>query len=247
MLALLESAGRFGLFTGRGLAATIAALGRPGEVGRQLYRILIGALPLGLITGLALGVVVWLHLNGVVPKELARTVPEYLALAVALEFAPLGAGLVVAGRTGASIGAELGTMRLTEQVDALESMGLASTRYLVGPRALAAMIALPMLTIYLAVFALGSSYLAEMLGGTMYPTQYRLALMAGLGQAPLVLATLKTVVFGYLIAIAGCWSGLSAPAGSEGVGVAATRGVVLSIMLVLSSDVLLVKLIQRWG
>jgi phospholipid/cholesterol/gamma-HCH transport system permease protein len=126
-------------------------------------------------------------------------------------------------------------------------MGLSAVRYLVGPRALAAMIALPILTIYLAVFALGSSFLAEMLGGHLYPTQYRHAIVEGLQQAPLVLATLKTVVFGYLIAIAGCWCGLHAPPGAEGVGVAATRGVVLSIMLVLSSDVLLVKMIQRWG
>ena len=130
-------------------------------------------MPLGFVAGVALGVVVWLHLNGIVSTSLARKVPEYLALVVALEFAPLGAGLVVAGRTGASFAAELSTMRLTEQIDALESMGLSATRMTRHPRVLAAMIALPILTIYLGVFALGSSFLAEMIGGSMYATQYQ--------------------------------------------------------------------------
>ena len=192
------------------------------------------------------GVVVWMHLNGVVEPALAHKVPEYLALVVALEFAPLGAGMVVAGRCGASLGAELSSMRLTEQVDALEAMGLSSMRYLVGPRTMAAMIALPLLTIYLAIFALGSSFVAEMAGGRMYASQYHLAVERGLGQAHFVLATLKTVAFGYLIAVAGCWHGLHAPPGAEGVGRAATRGVVLAIQLVLASNVILVKLIQMW-
>ena len=244
MRTALEAIGRFGNFAQAALAATLLAPSRPAEIARHLYGILIGALPLGFVAGVALGVVVWLHLNGVVPANLAGKVPEYLALIVALEFAPLGAGLVVAGRTGASFAAELSTMRLTEQIDALESMGLSATRYLVGPRVLAAMIALPILTIYLGVFALGSSFLAEMVGGAMYATQYQLALRTGLEQAPLVLATAKTIVFGVLIALAGCWCGLSAPAGAEGVGIAATRGVVLSIMLVLASDVVLVRIVQ---
>ena len=244
MFRALEAIGRFGAFAVAALAATVRAPARPAVVARHLHEILIGALPLGFVAGVALGVVVWLHLNGVVSTSFANKVPEYLALVVALEFAPLGAGLVVAGRTGASFAAELSTMRLTEQVDALEAMGLSANHYLVGPRVLAAMIALPILTIYLGVFAIGSSFLAEMIGGSMYATQYQQALRAGLEQAPLVLATAKTIVFGALIAMAGCWCGLSAPAGAEGVGIAATRGVVLSIRLVLASDVVLVRLVQ---
>jgi phospholipid/cholesterol/gamma-HCH transport system permease protein len=246
MVSNLESFGRFLAFAAAAFVAAIQSLRRPGDVGRQLYLILIGSLPLGFIAGVALGVVVWLHLNGVVDRSFAAKVPEYLALVVALEFAPLGAGMVVAGRCGASLGAELSSMRLTEQIDALEAMGLSSMRYLVGPRTLAAIIALPLLTIYLAVFALGSSFLAEMAGGSMYASQYQMALERGLGQARVVPATLKTIVFGYLIAVAGCWHGLHAPSGAEGVGKAATRGVVLAIQFVLASNVLLVKLIQIW-
>jgi len=116
LLATLESCGRFTHFAGRSLVAAVQSLWTPREFFRQLHVVLIGALPLGLVAGFALGVVVWIHLHGVVERPYIHKVPEYLALAVVLEFAPLGAGLVVAGRSGASLGAELGCMRLTERL-----------------------------------------------------------------------------------------------------------------------------------
>src|SRR5687767_14257972 len=160
----LEHAGRYAHFAAVSLPATLLAWRRPGELLHQLNHILLGALPLGFVAGMALGFVVWIHLNDVIQTHLRPLVPEYLALAVVLEFAPLGAGLIVAGRSGASLGAELGSMRLTEQIDALESMGLSPFAYLIGPRVLAAMIALPLLTILMAYIAISSSYFAEMLG-----------------------------------------------------------------------------------
>src|SRR6202040_2672024 len=139
----------------------------PRECLRQLHGILLGALPLGLVAGSALGIVVWIHLHGVVESHLRDKVPEYLALAVVLEFAPLGAGLIVAGRSGASLGAELGSMRLTEQIDALEVLGLSPWRQLVGPRVLACILALPLLTVFMASVALLGGYFAEAVGGRM--------------------------------------------------------------------------------
>jgi phospholipid/cholesterol/gamma-HCH transport system permease protein len=240
----LETCGRFAYFAVRSFAAALAALGRPGDFLRQLYIVLLGALPLGLVAGLTLGVVVWIHLHGVVERAYIHKVPEYLALAVVLEFAPLGAGLVVAGRSGAGLGAELGSMRLTEQIDALEVLGLSPMRKLVGPRVLACMIALPILTLYMAFIALAGSFLAEMLGGSLSWTQYEGDLLRGLGQAKGVPAALKTSVFGFLIAVTGCYFGMNASGGTEGVGQAATRGVVVATLLVLTSNVVLVKLIQ---
>jgi phospholipid/cholesterol/gamma-HCH transport system permease protein len=92
--------------------------------------------------------------------------------------------------------------------------------------------------------ALGSSALAELMGGSLSWTQYHTAMLRGLVQAPVIAATLKTVIFGLLIAVAGCWHGLNAPPGAEGVGVAATRGVVWATLFVLLSNVVLVKVIQ---
>jgi phospholipid/cholesterol/gamma-HCH transport system permease protein len=243
-LSILESLGRAAHFAARAFVAGLASSAHPKIWCRQLYDVLAGAAPLGVVAGAALGAVVWLHLHGAVESQYQHKVPEYLALAVVLEFAPLGAGLVVAGRSGASLGAEFSSMRLTEQLDALETMGLSPLRYLIGPRVLACMIALPLLTILIAFTAVGSSVVSEMIGGSLSWTQYQMALLRGLMNAPVITATLKTIVFGYLIAVAGCWSGLNAPAGAEGVGIAATRGVVGATLLVLMSNVALVKVIQ---
>jgi phospholipid/cholesterol/gamma-HCH transport system permease protein len=247
MLTPLEHFGRFTYFALTALPAALLAWRRPADLWRQLYLIWFGAIPLGLIAGLALGFVTWIHLHGVVEPMVREKVPEYVALAVVLEFAPLGAGLILAGRSGASLGAELGSMRLSEQIDALEVLGLSPLTQLVGPRVLAAMITLPLLTILMAYIAIGSSFLAEMLGGAMYWTQYQNAVLHGLASIPMakiILSTLKTVVFGYLVAITGCYFGMAATGGTEGVGRAATRGVVVSIFLVLIANVFLVKLIE---
>jgi phospholipid/cholesterol/gamma-HCH transport system permease protein len=241
---VLATVGRYAEFAWRALPAALLAWRRPDECLRQLHNILLGALPLGLVAGVSLGVVVWLHMHGVVSPELRHKVPEFLALGVVLEFAPLGAGLIVAGRSGASLGAELGSMRITEQLDALEALGQSPRQQLVGPRVLAAMLTLPLLTIYMGAFALGSSMGAELLGGTLSLTQYQNDLLRGLARAHVVLATLKTVVFGYLIGVTGCYFGMQASGGTEGVGHAATQGVVYSILLVLLSNVVLVKVIQ---
>src|SRR5437762_11156421 len=130
----LESLGRFADFSLRALPATVAAFRRPGELLRQLHRIYLGALPLGIVSGLALGVVIWMHLHGVLLRlgpGYTQLLPQALALAVTLEFAPIGAGFIVAGRSGASLGAELGSMRLSEQIDALEVLGLSPLHQLV--------------------------------------------------------------------------------------------------------------------
>src|SRR5438034_2934615 len=119
-LSILESLGRAAHFAARAFVAALASSVRPKIWGRQLYDGLAGAAPLGLVAGATLGAVVWLHLHGAVAPEYQGRVPEFLALGVVLEFAPLGAGLVVAGRSGASLAAEFSSMRLTEQLDALE-------------------------------------------------------------------------------------------------------------------------------
>ena len=118
----------------------MAAFGRPAVWAGQLYHVLAGAVPLGLVAGggarrRGLAASARRRRRG----SISSTVPEFLALGVVLEFAPLGAGLVVAGRSGASLAAELSTMRLTEQLDALETMGAAAAEHLVGPRVLACM------------------------------------------------------------------------------------------------------------
>src|SRR3954454_19290934 len=158
MFTFLESIGQYAAFAVRALIATPLAVTRPREAMRQFYAVLTGSLPLAIVAGLAIGVVLWMHLRGVLERfgghEAVQYLPTAVALAVTLEFAPIGAGLIVAGRSGASLGAELGSMRLTEQIDALEVLGFSPMRELVGPRVLACVLTLPILTVFMDYLAL---------------------------------------------------------------------------------------------
>jgi phospholipid/cholesterol/gamma-HCH transport system permease protein len=245
----LELVGRFVHFALRVFFALPRACLRPGPVLVQLHNVLLGAMPLGLAAGLAVGAVVWMHLRATVaafagPSEVV-ILPRFLALAVVLELAPIIAGLMVAGRSGASLGAELGSMRLTEQIDALEVLGRSPLRELVAPRVLACILALPLLTVLIAYLGILSGFLAEMAGsGSLSWTQYQQACLQDLTLRRAIPATLKTMVFGYLIGVTGCYFGMNAQGGTEGVGQAATRSVVVSIFLVLVANVVLVRAIQ---
>lgn len=245
--SLLEWFGRLTAFAGRAVPATVGAVPRPGEWSRPLYAVLIGGLPLAAITGLALGVVIWLHTRDVLARTGTGAVeylPTFLAAAVLLELAPVGAGLIVAARTGASLGAELASMRVSEQVDALELLGVSPVRRLVGPRVLACVLAVPLLHILIAATALGSGFVAEQVTGSTTLLKYDNAALRELVLEDVVPAGLKTLAFGLVVGVTGCFIGLNAREGSEGVGRAATDSVVACCLLVLATDVLLVLLIK---
>jgi phospholipid/cholesterol/gamma-HCH transport system permease protein len=241
----LSAIGDFAHFAGRAFVAAVGAVSKPAVWSQQLYSVLIGALPLATVAGIALGTVIWMQTHA----ALARTgaveyLPTVLAVAVLLELAPIGAGLIVAARTGASLGAELGAMKLGEQLDALELLGLPPMRVLVGPRVLACVLALPLLHIYIAALALLSGFVAENVVGHTNWLRFQTASLKELYPQDVIPAALKTTVFGFLIGVAGCYYGMWAEGGTEGVGRAATAGVVASCLLVLAADVLLVGLIQ---
>jgi phospholipid/cholesterol/gamma-HCH transport system permease protein len=207
----------------------------------------VGALPLALVTGLALGVVIWLHTRDVLARSgtgAVELLPTVLAAAVLLELAPIGAGLILAARTGASLGAELAAMKVSEQLDALCLLGVSPLRRLVGPRVVAAILAVPLLHIIIASTAILSGYLAELATGQTTLLKYQSAVLRELYLADVLPATLKTLVFGWVVGVVGCYIGLTAGDGSEGVGQAATDSVVLCSLFVLIADVLLVSLIK---
>jgi phospholipid/cholesterol/gamma-HCH transport system permease protein len=239
--------GRWTAFAACAAVATLAAVGRPGLWVRPFYGVLVGGLPLAAVAGLALGVVIWVHTRGVLARtspDAVEYLPTVLAAAVLLELGPIGAGLIVASRTGASLGAELASMRLGEQVDALELLGVSPLRRLVGPRVLACVLATPLLHVIIAVLAIGSGFAAEAVAGHTTWLKYEHAVLQELGLLDVLPAGVKTLVFGALVGVTGCFLGLSAHGGSEGVGRAATDSVVASILLVLAADVFLVGLIR---
>lgn len=243
-LARVGNLTRFGL---RAAPAAVRAAVRPGWWVKPLYEMVVGALPLAVVTGVALGVVIWLHTRDVLARTGTGAVeylPTFLAAAVLLELAPVGAGLIVAARTGASLGAELASMRVGEQIEALELLGVSPVRRLVGPRVLACVLAVPVLHVLIASVALASGYVAESAAGQTTLLKYDTASSRELYLNDVVPAALKTLAFGLVVGVTGCFVGLSAEGGSEGVGRAATDAVVACSLLVLAADVFLVGAIK---
>ena len=243
----LETLGDATAFSGQSLFAALRSLPRPHLWLKPFYDALVGSLPLAAVAGLAIGFVIWMHTRGVLERTgtgAAELLPTFLAAAVLLELAPVGAGLILAARSGARLGAELAAMKVNEQLDALAMLGASPMQQLIGPRVLALTLAAPLVNVLIAALALGSGYVAEVLYGPTSWLRYSHALLNGLSLTDVLPAMLKTLLFGALTATASCWMGTRADAGSDGVGDAATRSVVVSVLLVLVADVVAVAAIR---
>jgi phospholipid/cholesterol/gamma-HCH transport system permease protein len=214
------------------------------ETLRQLYELGVRSVPLIAAAGLAVGVVLSMHTRASLERFGAEAlIPAGLALALVKETGPLTAGLLLSGRIGAGIGAELGAMKVTEQIDALEATAVDSFKYLVVTRVVACVVALPILTTIMNFSGMLGGYLAEATLVQMSPQLYINRAFSLLDFADLVPATLKTMVFGYIIAVVSSYHGMTTEQGTEGVGRASTRSVVFSSVLLIVINVLLVRLV----
>jgi phospholipid/cholesterol/gamma-HCH transport system permease protein len=238
--------GQWAAFAARAVVAALLTVARPQDWLRPFYSALIGGLPLAALLGVALGAVVWMHTRSILERSVGNTeyLPTALAAAVLLELGPVGAGMIVAARTGATLGAELSSMTVNEQVDALELLGVSPMNRLVGPRVLACVLAVPLLHVVVSGLAIGNGFAAEAVGGSMTWAKYQTLVLQELRLNEVLPAGLKTLAFGALIGATGCFVGLTARGGSEGVGKAATNSVVACTLLVLIADVLLVGVIR---
>jgi phospholipid/cholesterol/gamma-HCH transport system permease protein len=161
-----------------------------------------------------------------------------------VETGPMLAGLLLAGRTGAGLAAELGSMVLTEEVDARAVLGAPVVPTLVAPRALACTLVAPLLTVVLDAAAVLGGLAAEAAGGDLTAEAYWQRSLLFLKLSDVIPATLKTAAFGLLVGLVGCWTGLNADRSTESVGRAATRGVVRATVAVFAANVVLVPWIQ---
>jgi phospholipid/cholesterol/gamma-HCH transport system permease protein len=242
----LVELGHFVDFAVRVLAATPrAVVVRTGDVVRQFERVAWGSLPIVTVAGLSVGIVTWLQTRRLLVAYGAEAIlPSILTAAVMVETGPMLAGLLVAGRLGAGLAAELGSMVLTEEVDALVVLGASPIATLAAPRAIACAIALPLLTIVLDAGAVLGGLLAEQFAGNLGAFAFWQRALDYLQLSDVVPATLKTAVFGLLIGLVGCWTGLTAGRSTEAVGHAARRGVVQAMIAVFAANVVLVVWIQ---
>lgn len=209
----------------------------------QMYRIGVTSLPLVFLTSLFTGVV--LALQSAYQLQLfaaEQFISDLVALSVVRELGPVLTAMVVAGRVGASIAAELGTMKVTEQIDALQSLAVNPVRYLVVPRFVAAFLMLFVLAVYADIIGMLGGYLIAVFKLGMSSHQYIKRSIDILMMQDVLTGLFKAFVFGGIIAIVGCYFGFRASGGAEGVGRATTLAVVNALILIIASDALFTAL-----
>lgn len=204
---------------------------------KQMEEVGVRSLPVVVVTATFTGMVLALQsYSGFERFQATSFVGTVVALSITRELGPVFAGLMVSGRVGASMAAELGTMKVTEQIDALVTLATNPVKYLVVPRVVAATAVMPLLVAFAdLVGILGGYFVAVYLLGAN-PYVYVDKTYQYLKLRDIYSGLLKSAVFGLLIALISCYSGFSAEGGAEGVGRATTRAVVASSMVVLISD-----------
>ncbi|MBN2070699.1 MAG: ABC transporter permease [Candidatus Krumholzibacteriota bacterium] len=212
----------------------------------QMERIGLGSIPLVLVTSLFVGAVTAIQaayqFQGFVPM---RYIGAVVGKSVTLELGPVLTALVVGGRVSAAIAAELGTMKVTEQIDAMEMIAIDPVDYLVLPRIIAATLMLPVLTVFSDLLAiLGGMVVSKISMGVSFNV-FQNGLRLLFERQDLVGGLIKTFFFGFIIAFMGCYHGFSTRGGAEGVGIATMKAVVSSCLLILIANYLLASLIFR--
>ncbi len=210
---------------------------RSRQVFEQMVKIGVDSFPISTLTSFFIGVVIAFQSAYQMQKVSAEMyIPSLVSISMTREIGPILTALVVAGRVGASIAAELGSMKVTEQIDALETLATNPVKYLVAPRFIALFTMLPILTVYADLVGMFGGYLV-----CVYKLDLTHAIYMKMAFEPLVLKDIftglfKTLVFASVICTVSCYEGMRVEGGAEGVGAATTRAVVTSFILIIASD-----------
>ncbi len=241
-----------GLCAGIGAVALFALDGvshllRPPFYGRLFARAFVEfayfSLPVVALTAIFSGMVIALQsYTGFSRFSAQGATAGVVVLSVVRELGPVLAGLMVAGRVGAAMAAELGTMRVTDQIDALRTLSTNPMKYLVAPRLLAGTIALPLLVVVADVIGVLGGFLVGTLKLGFGTDAYLRSTMDFLQQQDVVSSLVKAGVFGFIIALMGCYHGYRSRGGAQGVGAATTAAVVSASIMILSFDYLLTEM-----
>jgi len=243
VIGLCRGAGALALFAGSALSHAVRPPFYPRMFGRALLDIGYFSLPVVALTALFTGMVLALQsYTGFSRFSAQGAVANLVVLSVTRELGPVLAGLMVAGRVGAAMAAELGTMRVTDQIDALSTLSTHPMKYLVAPRLLAGTVALPLLVIVADILGVMGGFIVSTLKLGFNPATY-LANTVKFAEAEDVISGLvKAAVFGFLIALMGCYQGYHSKGGAQGVGAATTAAVVSASLLILAFDYVLTEM-----
>jgi phospholipid/cholesterol/gamma-HCH transport system permease protein len=241
---VFEWFGYLGIFAWQVMRSAVRRPFEIRELVRQFDEIGSKSLPLVAVAGAAIGAVLSLESRASLVKFGAKAMlPAALIYSVIHETGPIVTGLVVSGRVGAGIGAELGSMKVTEQIDAIEASGVNPYKFLAFTRIVACILVLPLLTLAGDFCGILFGWITESLFEPVSFQRFINQGFSGTTFSDFLAPTFRTLVFGLIIGMIGCFQGMNTKGGTAGVGIAATSSVVLSSLFVILADVLLVKFI----
>lgn len=247
-LSFLRETGNLARFTGRFFAEAFKPRFEFGELLRQSYIIGNKSLSLVGVTAFILGLVLTIQLRPPLLEYGAEsTLPYIVGESIIREIGPVIIALIFAGKIGSSIGAELGSMKVTEQIDAMEVSGTNPFKYLVVTRITAATLMLPLLVIMGDGIALFGSYLGVNIKGSISFKLFFNEIFQDLNFSDILPATIKTIFFGFAVGLVGCYKGYYSSKGTEGVGKSANSAVVVSSFLVFLLDLIAVQITDLLG
>ncbi len=236
-LSLLFSIGDLTLFTWRTIFQGISGPYYPRAIIRQMIDIGYYSLPVVGLTAIFTGMVLALQSHtGFSRFEAESAVATIVVLSMTRELGPVLAGLMVAGRVGASMAAELGTMRVTEQIDALTTLSTSPFKYLIWPRVIAGLLMLPVLVLVADIIGVMGGFLVGVYKLGFGPVEYLNSTFDYLETQDVVSGLIKAAVFGFLVALMGCYQGYHSRGGAQGVGAATTKAVVSASIMILTAN-----------
>ena len=238
-----ENTGNVSLFTIRFFKEIVKPPFQINEFLRQCYAIGYKTLPLVSITGFIMGLVLTIQSRPTLAKFGAESwIPGMVALSLIREIAPVITALICAGRISSGIGAELGSMKVTEQIDAMEVSAINPYNYLVVTRILATTLMVPILVFYADLVGVFGGYVGANLHGDINMTRYFAQVLESIKFMDLLPATIKTFFFGFFIGMIGCYKGFNAARGTASVGIAANEAVVSASLSIFIIDMFAVQL-----
>jgi len=245
MLYALQELGRYGALLYQALRSSTEVDTYRKNLLSELVKVGYDSLGIIMLTGLFTGSV--MTIQTAYQLELAfiplSTIGSIVSESILIELAAVISSLVLAGKVGARIATELGTMKVSDQVDALESMGFNSVTYLVVPRVLSGLLMFPVLYIVAAVFGIGGGLLAGILTGAVPAADFITGAQSFFAPWNVLFGFVKSIVFGFVITSVACFKGYYASGGAEGVGRCTTQATVLGCIYVLLADFVLAALL----
>ena len=243
LLGFFAATGRLSLFAFTAISHCVRPPFYPRLIGRQMIEIGYYSLPVVGLTAIFTGMVLALQsYTGFARFSAESAVPNVVVVSITRELGPVLAALMVAGRVGAAMAAEIGTMRVTEQIDALDTLATNPYKYLIAPRLIAGLTMMPLLVLIADVIGVFGGYVVSVYKLGFNPYIYLKNTLDFMEFLDVISGLVKAAAFGFIITLMGCYHGYNSKGGAQGVGAATTNAVVSASILILSFNYLITEM-----